>query len=146
MTLVLLYKKVVGCGGSDVKLSSGAAVLDTVAAGDDYEPQAKWLKRQGVHLSHRVTLKKLPHVRYQHPDLDEISKFLASTCQILNYQQHIIDPGPSAPFGMEVAKIGDDEIWYKGYGPDQYVYYARKGPEKFLGGTFEVETKEELER
>ncbi|KAI8669823.1 hypothetical protein NCS56_00785500 [Fusarium sp. Ph1] len=67
-----------------IKLNSGAAVLDTVAAGDDHEPQAKWLKRQG------------------HPDLDEISKFLAN-------------------FGME-------------------------GPKKFLGGAFEVETKEELER
>ena len=40
----------------------------------------------------------------------------------------------------------DDEVWYRGYGADQYVYYARKGPKKFLGGTFEVESYSDLER
>ena len=47
---------------------------------------------------------------------------------------------------MEVAKKTDEEIWYKGYGTDQYVYYARKGPKKFLGGAFEVSTKHDLEK
>lgn len=40
----------------------------------------------------------------------------------------------------------ENERWYGGYGPDQYVYYARQGPRKFLGGTFEVESYEELEK
>ncbi|KKZ68080.1 hypothetical protein EMCG_06292 [[Emmonsia] crescens] len=40
----------------------------------------------------------------------------------------------------------DTEVWYRGYGPDQYIYYAQKGPKKFLGGTFEVESYAELER
>ena len=47
---------------------------------------------------------------------------------------------------MEVAKRDGDEVWYKGYGPDQYVYYACKGPKRFLGGVFEVQFREELER
>lgn len=47
---------------------------------------------------------------------------------------------------MEVAKRSEDEIWYRGYGSDQYVYYARKGPKKFLGGAFQVQSYEELER
>lgn len=59
-------------------------------------------------------------MRYQHPDLDEITVFLQD-------------------FGMEVVKRTADQIWYRGYGTDQYVYYAQKGEKKFLGGTFEVE-------
>jgi len=47
---------------------------------------------------------------------------------------------------MTVAKRTDQEIWYRGYGEDQYVYYARKGPKEFLGGTFTVESYEDLEK
>lgn len=47
---------------------------------------------------------------------------------------------------MHIAKRTGDEIWYRGYGSDQYVYYARKGEKKFLGGTFEVESMEDLRR
>lgn len=49
-------------------------------------------------------------------------------------------------FGLKVIKKTDTERWYGGYGPDQYVYYAREGPRKFLGGVFEVESYEELEK
>ena len=49
-------------------------------------------------------------------------------------------------FGMTIAKQTDDEIWFRGYGVDPYVYYAKKGPKKFLGGTFQVESYEDLER
>lgn len=47
---------------------------------------------------------------------------------------------------MHVVKKGEKERWFRGYGPDQYVYYAREGPKKFLGGTFEVESRAELEK
>ena len=47
---------------------------------------------------------------------------------------------------MHIAKRVDDRIWYRGYGADQYVYYAQKGEKKFLGGTFAVENYEDLER
>jgi hypothetical protein len=47
---------------------------------------------------------------------------------------------------MHVVQKTDEEVWYAGYGPDQYVYYARKGPKKFLGGTFAVESYADLER
>lgn len=43
-------------------------------------------------------------------------------------------------------KKNDNERWYRGYGPDQYVYYAREGPKAFLGGTFEVESFQDLEK
>jgi catechol 2,3-dioxygenase-like lactoylglutathione lyase family enzyme len=66
-------------------------------------------------------------MRYQHPDLQEITTFLRD-------------------FGMSVVKKTDTQRWYKGYGKDQYVYYAQQGEKKFLGGTFEVESYAELEK
>ncbi|KAL4894481.1 Glyoxalase/Bleomycin resistance protein/Dihydroxybiphenyl dioxygenase [Aspergillus ambiguus] len=71
-------------------------------------------------MNKQIRLIKLAHMRYQHPDLDEITTFLQD-------------------FGMQVAKRTNDQIWYRGYGTDQYVYYAKRGEKKFLGGTFEVE-------
>jgi len=47
---------------------------------------------------------------------------------------------------MSVAKKTDTRRWYKGYGIDQYVYYAQKGPKKFLGGAYEVESYADLEK
>lgn len=47
---------------------------------------------------------------------------------------------------MTVTKKTDTERWYRGYGSDPYVYYARKGPSAFLGGAFEVESYQDLER
>lgn len=62
-------------------------------------------------------------------------------------QRVVWDVGLSlADFGMHVMKKTDNERWYRGYGPDQYVYYARKGPKAFLGGAFEVETRDDLRR
>ncbi len=58
------------------KPNSGEAVTDIVAAGQDHESQASWLERNNVKKEGRIMLKKASHVRYQHPDLDEISKFL----------------------------------------------------------------------
>jgi hypothetical protein len=47
---------------------------------------------------------------------------------------------------MEVAHRTDTKIWFRGYGPDAYVYYAQQGPKAFLGGTYEVESYQELEK
>jgi hypothetical protein len=47
---------------------------------------------------------------------------------------------------MEIATQTDDEIWYRGYGTDNYVYYAKRGEKKFLGGAFEVASRDELEK
>lgn len=66
-------------------------------------------------------------MRYQHPDLAEITKFLLD-------------------FGMVIAKQTEDKIWFRGYSTDQYVYYAQRGPRKFMGGTYEVETFADLEK
>ena len=47
---------------------------------------------------------------------------------------------------MKVVKATKTQRWFGGYGPDQYLYYAQAGAKKFLGGTFEVESYEDLEK
>lgn len=105
--------------------SKGASVPDTDALGKDSESIQDWQKKNGIDTSKQIKLVKLAHMRYQHPDLDQITVFMKD-------------------FGMQVAMSKEDKVWFRGYGSDQYVYYAQKGPKKFLGGTFEVESYEEL--
>ncbi|KAL3455997.1 Glyoxalase/Bleomycin resistance protein/Dihydroxybiphenyl dioxygenase [Aspergillus heterothallicus] len=105
----------------------GASIDDTVAIGSDSVPLSVWKQQSKIDTKNQIRLVKLSHMRYQHPDLEEITTFLKD-------------------FGMTVAKCTENEIWYKGYGTDQYVYYARKGPKEFLGGAFEVESYQDLER
>ncbi|KAB8225827.1 Glyoxalase/Bleomycin resistance protein/Dihydroxybiphenyl dioxygenase [Aspergillus novoparasiticus] len=109
------------------KLNRGMTLADTVAMGINQEPQASWLAKQRINLDNRIKLIRLSHMRYQHPDLDAIHQFMVD-------------------FGLRVAHRTDDEVWYKGYGPDQYVYYAKKGPRKFLGGVFQAATWGDFER
>ncbi|KAH8689430.1 Glyoxalase/Bleomycin resistance protein/Dihydroxybiphenyl dioxygenase [Talaromyces proteolyticus] len=110
-----------------IEHNQGTAVPDYIAVGKESEAQATWRKREGIKPENQIKLAKLAHMRYQHPNLDEITVFLKD-------------------FGMHVAKRTVDEVWYRGYGHDQYVYYARQGPKKFLGGAYEVETFEDLEK
>ncbi|KAJ5082898.1 hypothetical protein N7532_011941 [Penicillium argentinense] len=107
--------------------NKGASIPDTVAVGSEQETIETWRHRSKIDQSSQIRLLKLAHMRYRHPDLEQITAFLLD-------------------FGMTVAKRTDDEIWYRGYGEDQYVYYARKRPKKFLGGTFAVESFEDLEK
>lgn len=65
-------------------------------------------------------------MRYQHPDLQKIIVFLRD-------------------FGLQLIKKTETEAWFSGYGPDQYVYYARQGEKQYLGGAFEVESRDDLE-
>ncbi|KAJ5365230.1 Glyoxalase/Bleomycin resistance protein/Dihydroxybiphenyl dioxygenase [Penicillium concentricum] len=110
-----------------VKPNIGATVPDVVAVGKANESQRSWLEKQKINRKDRIHLKKLSHMRYQHPDLEETHRFMTH-------------------FGMQVAKKVKDEIWYRGYGSDQYVYYARKGPKQFLGGTFEALSQEDFNK
>lgn len=75
-----------------------------------------------------MRLVKLSHMRYQFTSFKEITVFLRD-------------------FGMRLVKRTDDKLWFAGYGPDQYVYVAEKGPvNKFMGGVFVVESQGDLER
>ncbi|KAH9863908.1 hypothetical protein J1614_009841 [Plenodomus biglobosus] len=105
----------------------GASVPQLDAIPKPCKPLREWQKEQNIDRNAQIKLTKLVHMRYQHPNLDEITTFLRD-------------------FGMSVAKKMDGKRWYKGYGDDQYVYYAQEGEKKFLGGTFEVESFAELEK
>lgn len=109
----------------DFKPNAGASIPDKQAIGEESEPLSSYYARVGIDNAQRVQMVKLAHMRYQHPDLDEITTFLLD-------------------FGMHVVKRTADQAWFRGYGPDQYVYYAQKGEKKFLGGAYEVESEEEL--
>jgi len=112
----------------EVKPNHGATITDTEAMkGDHTESLQSWRKRNNIDPTKQIKIVKLAHMRYQHPDLPTITKFLRD-------------------FGMHIAQETSEEIWFRGYGTDQYVYYARKGPQKFLGGTFEVESMADLEK
>ena len=112
---------------TDVKPNQGASIPDDVAKRDESESLASWQQRNNIDPTKQIKLVKLVHMRYQHPDLATITTFLKD-------------------FGMSVVKQTDDRIWFRGYGTDQYVYYAQRGEKKFLGGTFEVESMAELEK
>ncbi|KAH8892627.1 Glyoxalase/Bleomycin resistance protein/Dihydroxybiphenyl dioxygenase [Thozetella sp. PMI_491] len=105
----------------------GFTVSDLEAMGPEQQSVTDWEAKNDIDPSKQIKLVRLTHMRYQHPDLDKITEFLQD-------------------FGMSVVKRTDTEIWYRGYGPDPYVYYAVKGPKKFLGGTFLVESYQDLER
>jgi len=49
-------------------------------------------------------------------------------------------------FGMHIAKEEEGRIYFRGYGPDQYVYICEKSDKpEFRGGCFETESMEDLE-
>ncbi|KAH7138463.1 Glyoxalase/Bleomycin resistance protein/Dihydroxybiphenyl dioxygenase [Dendryphion nanum] len=105
----------------------GTSLPQESAISPDRKSIREWQQEKGIDRDAQIKLIRVAHMRYQHPDLEEITTFLRD-------------------FGMTVAKKTDTEKWFKGYGTDQYVYYARKGEKKFLGGTFEVESFGELEK
>jgi hypothetical protein len=113
-----------------VRPNAGASLLDTDALGDRKSAvSSEWQKERGIDTSKQIKLVKVAHMRYQHPDLATITKFLQD-------------------FGMHIVKESEDKerLWFGGYGSDQYVYYAQKGEKKFLGGCLEVESYAELEK
>ena len=126
-------KGVLSTPHGDVRPNVGASITDIEAIGPESEPLASWQKRNNIDTTHQVRLVKLAHMRYQHPDLPTITKFLK------DFGMHVVEQSRD--------EDGTEKIWFRGYGPDQYVYYAQSGPEKkFLGGTYEVESMAELEK
>jgi len=116
-----------GLHSRETSPNRGASVQDLDAIPEVREDLTTWRKRVGIDKDSQIKLVKLVHMRYQHPDLAQITTFLRD-------------------FGMHIAKRTDTQVWYRGYGPDQYVYYAQKGEKKFMGGTYEVESYADLEK
>ncbi len=78
----------------------------------------------------KVQLCRLSHVYFEHPDLNEFSKF-------------------AKDFGFIEAKRTKDKIYFRGYGKDQYVYVATKNKDKkprFMGACFVALNREEFDK
>jgi len=59
--------------------NEGSAVPDLIAVGHQQEDVQTWRARNKVDLANQIKLVKISHMRYQHPDLDEIVQFLGGT-------------------------------------------------------------------
>lgn len=57
--------------------NQGAAVPDLIAVGHQQEDVQTWRARNNIDFANQIKLVKITHMRYQHPDLNEISQFLA---------------------------------------------------------------------
>lgn len=78
----------------------------------------------------RVRINKTSFVIYEHPDLSKAIKFLLD-------------------FGLSIAHRDGDNVFFKGYGSDPFVYLARqsKGSRAAFGGAaYLVESRSELEK
>ncbi|KAI8579494.1 hypothetical protein K450DRAFT_288180 [Umbelopsis ramanniana AG] len=110
-----------------MKPNTYSIVPDTVEAEGTSETLDDFRKEFSIDQQAQIRLVKVAHMRYRHPDLEEITSFMED-------------------FGMIVTKKSEDKVWFRGYSSDQYVYYAEKGERQFLGGTFEVESFADLEK
>lgn len=78
----------------------------------------------------KVQLCRLSHAYFEHPDLNEFSKF-------------------AKDFGFIEAKRTKDTIYFRGYGKDQYVYVATKSKDhkpRFMGACFVALNREEFDK
>jgi len=68
-----------------ISSNQGASVPDLIAIGSERENIEQWRKRCNVNKASQIRLVKLAHMRYQHPDLDQITTFLQGEihCPIL---------------------------------------------------------------
>ena len=63
----------------EIQPNHGASVPDVIAVGESKISQSEWLASQQINPKDRIQLKKLSHMRYQHPELDEIKQFMLGT-------------------------------------------------------------------
>lgn len=52
---------------------------DLQAIGVENTTKAQWQQARGIDCSKQIRITKLSHMRYQHPDLMEITRFLKGT-------------------------------------------------------------------
>ncbi|GMK56149.1 hypothetical protein CspeluHIS016_0212050 [Cutaneotrichosporon spelunceum] len=77
-----------------------------------------------------IRIQRLSHMRYQHAELPKTRQFLE------DFGNHVVD-----------SENDGKSLYFADQGPDAFVYVATAGETShFLGGTFLVETKADLER
>ena len=65
-----------GSESREISPNRGQSIEDLIAAGDNSMTQAAFRKRYNIDRASQVQLKKIAFMRYQHPDLQQISTFL----------------------------------------------------------------------
>lgn len=78
----------------------------------------------------RITVSRLAHVHYQHPDLQRASAFLQD-------------------FGLHEELKTENRSYLRGYGVQPYVHVAEQSPDgerHFLGAYWVVDSREELDK
>lgn len=77
-------------------------------------------------MSAKIQLNHIAHVYYTHKNFDKQVQFLAD-------------------FGFQKEKVVGKSIYYRGYGPEPFVYVLTAGDEDAFGGAaFAVESEEDL--
>ncbi|KAF2102971.1 glyoxalase family protein [Rhizodiscina lignyota] len=80
----------------------------------------------------KINLQRLSYVIYEHPDMESFERF-------------------AEDFGFEsVGKAGGRDVFFRGYGPDPFVYVARLSPngspKRFYGAGFVARTAQDFDR
>lgn len=122
-----------------VSIGDHAADLDAIS-------QDALRAQFGIDREHQIRIVKLLFMQYQHPDLEEITTFLQGGHFVNPCVCYNPDADHATDFGLTVVKSTPQARWFGGYGSEPYVYQARRGPRRFGGGAFLVETYADLEK
>lgn len=76
-----------------VRPNHGASVPDVIAIGGEHETATQWQERCGIKKENQIRLVKLAHMRYQHPDIDQITTFLEGMLIVSQNLTIYYDPG-----------------------------------------------------
>ena len=65
-----------------IQANHGASIADIIAIGPESGSVQTWRESCGIETNSQIRLVKLAHMRYQHPDLEEITVFLQGIVQL----------------------------------------------------------------
>lgn len=76
----------------EVSPNRGASVKDIEATGPEQEALGVWRTREGIDPENQIKIVKVAHMRYRHPDLEEITTFMRGTMEanVLHLQQLLL--------------------------------------------------------
>lgn len=95
---------------------------DVKAVGENQLNIAEWRTRAGIDVSQQIHLVKLAHMRYQHPDLAEITVFLRGKCVPVSSLSSVLFVEDSPSERGPLALTMNFRLWYaslqEGWGKD----------------------------
>jgi hypothetical protein len=79
---------------TSVEANHGASVPD-VSAAPEHALQSSWIQSNNIKVEDRIRLTRLSHMRYQHPDLNAIHRFLLGLSSLSHRWPHEVSPSVS---------------------------------------------------